>query len=248
MSSELQTAMRELRAERDTVAALSQQRRELVAGVSHDLRTPVAAIKAAIGVVLANEPANMPPTLHRLLGNIDLCADELARLIEDLLEIARLQAGRVELWRTQVDLRDAIARAVRPLEPLVEARQQHLELKLPESPVTVAVDVERLGRVVRNLVGNAQKYGRDGGRITVSLEALPGEVSLTVTDDGPGIAAADQERIFERFYRATGPGATGPAGSGLGLPIARALVELHGGRLSVASGPGGSTFKATLPC
>jgi DNA-binding NarL/FixJ family response regulator len=83
---------------------LERQRDELFASVSHDLRTPVAAIKAAIGVVLANEPPNMPPSLHRLLGNIELSADELGRLIEDLLEIARLQAGRVELWLTRVDL------------------------------------------------------------------------------------------------------------------------------------------------
>jgi signal transduction histidine kinase len=227
---------------------LERQRDEFFASVSHDLRTPVAAIKAAIGVVLANEPANMPPTLHRLLGNIDLSADELAQLIEDLLEIARLQAGRVELWRTRVDLRDAITRAVRPLEALVEARHQHLELNLPATPVTVAVDVERLGRVVRNLVGNAQKYGREGGRITVSLETHLGEACLIVADDGPGIPAAEQERMFDRFYRATGPGSDGPVGSGLGLPIARALVELHGGRLTVESAPGqGSAFKATLP-
>jgi signal transduction histidine kinase len=228
---------------------LERQRDEFFASVSHDLRTPVAAIKAAIGVVLANEPANMPATLHRLLGNIDQSADELARLIEDLLQIARLQAGRVELWRTAVDLRDAITRAVRPLEPLVEARHQHLELNLPAQEVRASVDVERFGRVVRNLVGNAQKYGREGGLITISLEAQPGEVCLIVTDDGPGIPAAEQERIFDRFYRSVGAGSDGPVGSGLGLPIARALVELHGGHLWVESTPGhGSAFKVTLPC
>jgi sigma-B regulation protein RsbU (phosphoserine phosphatase) len=227
---------------------LERQRDEFFASVSHDLRTPVAAIKAAIGVVLANEPADMPPTLHRLLGNIDLSADELARLIEDLLEIARLQAGRVELWRTKVDLRDAITRAVRPLEPLVEARQQHLDLHMPAEPVEVALDVERFGRVLRNLVANAQKYGREGGRITVGLERGSAEVCLTVSDDGPGIPLAEQERIFERFYRAAGPTWDSAPGSGLGLPIARALVELHGGRLWVESAPGrGSTFRATLP-
>ena len=89
-------------------AELERQRDEFFSSVSHDLRTPVAAIKAAIGVVLANEPPNMPPPLHRLLGNIDLAADELTKLIEDLLEIARLQSGRVELWRAPVDLRDVV--------------------------------------------------------------------------------------------------------------------------------------------
>jgi phosphoserine phosphatase RsbU/P len=228
---------------------LERQRDEFFSSVSHDLRTPVASIKAAIGVVLANEPPNMPPSLHRLLGNIDLAADELAGLIEDLLEIARLQAGRVELWRSELDLRDLVTRAARSIEPLAQARQQHLELDLPEKPVWAAVDAERLGRVLRNLLGNAQKYGRDGGQIVVKLESADAErVSVAVSDDGPGIPESEQERIFERFYRTSAPRADGPVGSGLGLPIARALVELHGGRLTVDSAPGhGSTFRIHLP-
>ena len=225
---------------------LERQRDEFFSSVSHDLRMPVAAIKAAIGVVLANEPAGTSPALHRLLGNIDLAADELARLIDDLLEIARLQAGRVELWRSEVDVRDVVTRAARAVESLVQARGQQLELRLPREPVRASVDAERLGRVLRNLIGNAQKYGREHGRIAVAVEQRPGEVRLAVADDGQGIPAAEQERIFERFYRAGG--GNGQPGSGLGLPIARALVELHGGRLWVESAPRqGSTFYVSLP-
>src|SRR5919202_1482880 len=193
------------------------------------------------------EPPGTSPALHRLLGNIDLAADELASLIDDLLEIARLQAGRVELWRTEMDLADLVRRAVRPLEALVAARSQRLELALPVDPVMASVDGERFARVVRNLVGNAQKYGREGGRIRVSLEREAGSVCLAVADDGPGIPLDEQARIFERFYRARGADAAGPLGSGLGLPIARALVELHGGELSVDSAEGhGSTFRVRL--
>jgi signal transduction histidine kinase len=132
------------------------------------------------------------------------------------------------------------------MEPLVQARHQQLEVCVPETPVRVSVDVERLGRVLRNLLGNANKYGPDGGRVAVSLESEPGGVHLTVADDGPGIPAALHERIFERFYRASG--GSSQMGSGLGLPIARALVELHGGRVWVDSQPGqGSTFHVRLP-
>jgi hypothetical protein len=152
----------------------------------------VAAIKAAIGVVLANEPPNMPLALHRLLGNVDLAADELAALIDDLLEIARLQAGRVELWRTAVDLRDLVTRAVRANEPLLNVRQQRAEVFLPEGPVTAPVDAERLGRVLRSLLGNAQKYGRQGGAVGVRLERCADQVCLSVADDGPGIPPEDQ--------------------------------------------------------
>jgi signal transduction histidine kinase len=224
---------------------LERQRDEFFSSVSHDLRTPVAAIKAAIGVVLANMPPEMPPPLQRLLGNVDLAADELTSLIEDLLEMARLQSGRVELWRTSVDLWDVIARAARALEPLIETRGQRLVFSPPAKPVRASVDAERLGRVLRNLLGNAQKYGRENGTISVVLERGATDVCISVADDGPGIPIDDQERIFERFYRVHG---TGSAGTGLGLAIARGLVELHGGRLSVESTPGrGSTFRVALP-
>ena len=226
-------------------ADLERQRDEFFSSVSHDLRTPVAAIKAAIGVVLANETQNMPAALHRLLGNIDLAADELAKLIEDLLEMARLQAGKVDLWRSRVDLRDVVRRAVRALEPLIEARRQKLVVSQPLEPVIVDVDAERLGRVLHNLLGNAQKYGRDNGTISITEEERHAEVRISVADDGPGIAPQDQEHVFERFYRVGGSTA---AGSGLGLAIARGLVELHGGRLQVESTPGeGSTFRISLP-
>ena len=149
---------------------LERQRDEFFASVSHDLRTPVAAIKAAIGVVLANLPGEFPVPLQRLLGNVDLAADELTGLIEDLLEMARLQSGRVELWRSSVDVRDIVARAARALEPLIQARGQQLVFVPPPEPVIASVDAERLGRVLRNLLGNAQKYGREHGTISVAVE------------------------------------------------------------------------------
>lgn len=224
---------------------LERQRDEFFASVSHDLRTPVAAIKAAIGVVLANMPVDLTPRLRRMLDNVDLAADELTSLIEDLLEMARLQSGRVELWRTSVDLGDVIVRAARAVEPLMQVRGQRWEFSPPADPMIASVDAERLGRVLRNLLDNAQKHGRERGTISVALHRDVNEVCISVTDDGPGIAPDEQERIFERFYRVR---ASGSAGSGLGLAIAQGLVELHGGRLRVASSPGrGSTFRVTLP-
>jgi phosphoserine phosphatase RsbU/P len=224
---------------------LERQRDEFFASISHDLRTPIAAIKSAIGVVLADMPPGMPARLQRLLGNVDLAADEMTVLIEDLLEIARLQSGRVELWRSSVDVCDVVVRAARAVEPLTQARGQSVRFSFPVRPVAASVDAERLGRVLRNLLGNAQKYGRENGAIVAGVARAPGEIHIDVTDDGPGIGPADQERIFDRFYRAD---SSGSAGSGLGLAIARGLVELHGGRLSVESTPGqGSTFRIALP-
>ena len=226
---------------------LEHQRDEFFSSVSHDLRTPLAAIKATIGVVLANEPANMPPGLHRLLGNIDLAADEMTQLIEDLLEVARLQSGRVELWRSHLDVREVVQRAVRAVEPLIVQRSQTLDVQVPDAAVMADVDAERLGRVLSNLLGNAQKYAPEHGHIAVRLNSAPRAVCIAVSDDGPGIPVEQQERIFERFYRGRGS-AGSVVGTGLGLAIARGLVELHGGTLSVESAPGaGSTFTVHLP-
>ena len=159
--------------------------------------------------------------------------------------MARIQAGRVELWRSSVDLREVVTRSVRAVEPLLQSNRQQLQVSVPDEPVVASVDVERVARVLRNLLGNANKYGREGGSIGVSLDQTPEEACLSVTDDGPGIAPDQQERIFERFYRV---GGAASSGTGLGLAIARGLVDLHGGRLWVESTPGqGSTFRVTLP-
>ena len=226
-------------------ADLERQRDEFFSSVSHDLRTPVAAIKAAIGVVLANEPQGTTPALHRLLGNIDLAADELAALIEDLLEVARLQSGRIELWRSHVDVRDIVNRAVRSLEPLSHTRGQRIIVISPNHPVLIDADSERLGRVLRNLIGNAQKFGAENGHIDVEIRDESEHARISVRDDGPGIPLDEQAHIFDRFYR--GGRAKAP-GTGLGLAIAKGLVELHGGRLTVESSPGqGSTFSILMP-
>jgi signal transduction histidine kinase len=226
---------------------LSRQRDEFFAGVSHDLRTPVAAIKASIEAVLANQPADLPKPLLRLLVNIDLAADGLSNLVEDLLELARLEAGRVDLRRVECDLREVAKRALAGVEPLAAQRNQHVELEAPE-PVLARVDPARLGRALTNLLANAQKYGRSEGVIRLTLERT-GEASLiSVGDDGPGIALDEQERIFERYYRSADGTTRARQGMGLGLPIARALVELHGGTLTVESTPGaGATFRIRLP-
>jgi PAS domain S-box-containing protein len=228
-------------------ARLEHERDQFFSSISHDLRTPLAAITASIGVVLANEPSGVSPALHRLLVNIDESADDMGRLVEDLLELTRIQAGRIELYREQTDLREVAMRAVRQIEPLTDARSQHVEVHLPPEPVHGWVDVERLGRVFLNLLGNANKYSHDHGTIHVRLEESPGEAVISVADDGPGIPQRDQARIFERFYRVDSViGDT--SGSGLGLPIARALVELHGGRIWLESAPGrGATFRVALP-
>ncbi len=211
--------------------------------MSHYLRTPLTAIKHSIEVVLVNEPRGMPEPLHELFVNIDQATARMTALVDDLLALTRLQAGKVRLRTAPCDLGELATRTARAIEPLVTARGQRLAVNLPKEPVLVHADADRLERALLNLLGNAHKYGRPEGTIRVEV----GHTFVSVSDDGPGIPEAEQSRIFERFYRSDNEATRQTPGSGLGLPIARALVELHGGRVSVESAPGrGATFRVTL--
>ncbi len=226
---------------------LDRQKDEFLAGVSHDLKTPLTAIKSSVGIVLANEPPGMPEPLHRMLVNVDVASDRMAAMVEDLLEMARLQSGRIELRLHSCRLNDLAMRAVAAIQPLAASREQRVEIDLPPDPIQAQVDEGRLERALNNLLGNAQRYGQRGGVIRLTLRLRSDEAIFAVTDDGPGIPEAEQQRIFDRFYRLES-GVNGWGGTGLGLPIARAMAELHGGRLWVESRPGsGSTFWLAIP-
>jgi signal transduction histidine kinase len=252
LAAEVATRNRELsaanQAERQARAEADKLKDEFFANLSHDLRTPVAAIKASIGVVLANEPPGIPEPLHRMLTNIDVAADRMGRLVGDLLELTRLKAGRVQPQLGRSDLRALALRSARAVDALLQTRGQYLELQAPTHPVWAWADAERLERALLNLLSNAYKYGRAGGTVRLTLEARPSEVVLAVTDDGPGISEAEQNRIFERYYRPQTEVTERTQGSGLGLAIARAMVELQGGRIWVESRPGdGTTFCIAVP-
>jgi PAS domain S-box-containing protein len=228
--------------------SLERQKDEFLANVSHDLRTPLTAIKASIGVVLANEPPATPPPVHRMLVNIELATDRMARLVADLLELTRLQAGRVQLRSIQCDLRDLATRSARAIEPLALAKGQRIRYELPREACLALVDPDRIERTLLNLIANAQRFGAAGGTIEVRVENRHQEIVVSVTDDGPGIPEDEHLRIFDRYYRSETEAAQRNQGSGLGLPIARAMVELHGGRIWVESTPGaGATFRIAVP-
>ncbi len=226
---------------------LERQKDDFLAAVSHDLRTPLTSIKYSVGVVLANQSRDLKPPMRRMLTNIDLAADKMTSQVNDLLELARLQAGKVELHLSLCDIRHLAQTAAAAIEPLTSSRHQSIRTELPDEPCWVLADEARLERAVTNLLTNAHLYGRDGGTILLRLISSHDEVRLGVSDEGPGIPKAEQERIFDRFYRLGRPDSCA-GGSGLGLPIARAMVELHGGAISVESELGaGSTFWIKLP-
>jgi signal transduction histidine kinase len=169
-------------------------------------------------------------------------------MVIDLLDLARLQSGRVKLSVRQIDLAEVAAEAIATIRPLCDEKGQTVRLVAPKRSLAVHADRQRLGQVLLNLLSNAHKYTPAGGEITVRLRRRGPEAVVAVEDNGPGISLEEQERIFERFYRPENGSTQANVGTGLGLPIAKALIELHGGRIWLQSEPGqGSAFFVAVP-
>jgi signal transduction histidine kinase len=235
--------------EREQLKELERLKSQFLSLVSHELRTPLSSIKASAEVLLSTAPEDAPEAQIRLLRNIDRSSDRLGALITDLLDLTRLEGGRLELHRERIDLRSVAEEALATVRPLADGRRQQLTTSFDSLPCEVDGDRRRLEQVALNLLTNAVKYGRIGGRIWLMVHRAPGgAVRLEVRDDGPGIRESDQRLVFERFYRPDTDETRRAPGTGLGLPIARALTELHGGRIELRSEAGrGSTFVVTLP-
>ncbi|HET6262696.1 MAG TPA: HAMP domain-containing sensor histidine kinase, partial [Chloroflexia bacterium] len=243
-------------------AARSEERerleRDLLSMVSHELRTPLTAIKTSVGALTEADagPASQEGmTRTRLLHNIERSTDRLTNLVAELLDSARLRAGRVSLKLQQLNLGEVIVDLAPQVRPLLDARGQRLTLDLPMpgsgrwAKLIVSGDRRRLEQVLLNLLANANKYGPHGGTITVGATPRDGHVKVFVRDEGPGIEPHEQDRIFEKFYQGQGQeyaAEARPESLGLGLAIARSIVELHGGQIGVRSSAHGSTFYFTL--
>ncbi|HVH11889.1 MAG TPA: GAF domain-containing sensor histidine kinase [Longimicrobium sp.] len=221
-------------------------REGVLAVVSHDLRNALASILLNTSTVLElAAPGVLDPWVADSLRQTTALVEQSNRLIEDLLDVSRVANGGITLLRAPHDLRDLAARAERMLRPLAEDRGLGLTVSLPAVPVPVNADGDRVLQVLSNLVGNALKFTPAGGRVDVEVEAQNGVARVTVRDTGIGIAAAELEHVFDPFRQL---GDADRRGVGLGLPIARGIVEAHGGRIWLESAPGeGTTFTFTLP-
>lgn len=235
--------------EREQLKELERLKSQFLSLVSHELRTPLSSIKASAEVLISTAPDDASEAQVRLLRNIDRSSDRLGALITDLLDLTRLEGGRLELRRERLDLREVAEEALATVRPLADGRRQKVAVDLDERPCPIDGDRRRLEQIALNLLTNAVKYGRIGGRIWLSVRRSPdGAIRLEVRDDGPGIRETDQRLVFERFYRPDTDETRGAPGTGLGLPIARALAELHGGHIELLSESGrGASFVVSLP-
>ncbi|MFC4908558.1 sensor histidine kinase [Actinomadura gamaensis] len=244
LSRELEAARARLAAAHEREQALEASRRELVAWVSHDLRTPLAGLRA-MAEALEDGVVDDPETVHRYHGRMRVEVERLAEMVDDLFELSRIHAGALRLSRERVGLADLVAEAVAGAEPLASAKGVRLRGEVYTGG-PVQVDASELGRALRNLVVNAIRHTPGDGAIEISAELVAGEARVTVADACGGIPAEDLPRVFDVAFR--GETARTPGGgAGLGLAIARGIVEAHSGRIGVTNMGPGCRFEVSLP-
>ncbi|CAA9572760.1 MAG: hypothetical protein AVDCRST_MAG88-2507 [uncultured Thermomicrobiales bacterium] len=225
---------------------IERARRDLIAAVSHDLRTPLASLQVLVEA-LNDGVVDDPQGVRRYLALMEGEVGRLNALIDDLFELARLESGALQLDRLPSPVQDLISETLERMGAQAGQKGLHLGGEVVGDPPPVLVDGQQVTRVLLNLVQNAIRHTPADGSVTVRAEPAGGEVRLEVRDTGEGIPADQLPRVFERFYRGD-PARSREAGGGLGLAIARGIVEAHGGRIWVESEPGrGSRFTFTLP-
>jgi PAS domain S-box-containing protein len=232
-----------------TERALAREARrkdEFIAMLAHELRNPLAPIRNAVSILQLRP--NPDEELRQVGSLIDRQVVQLSRLVDDLLDVSRITFGKINLQRAPLDLRDVVRDAVATSQPLIVAKEHLLNVELGDEPVWVDGDAVRLAQVVANLLNNAARYTPAGGEISVDVAAAGAEARIAVEDNGIGIDPAELEAVFEPFAQLQRKESGSTGGIGIGLALARALVGLHGGRVSAQSaGPGtGSRFVVCL--
>jgi two-component system sensor histidine kinase KdpD len=241
--------LRQEATEAEVLRQTDEARQALLASVSHDLRTPLASIKASAGSLLQGDVTWPEEERRAFAAAIVQEADRLNRLVGNLLDMSRIEAGAIRPDREWYPVEALVDDVVGRLRPL--AARHQIVVDVPDTLPPAPIDYVQIGQVLTNLVENAIKYTPPGSTIAIAARAEDDSLRLSVEDDGPGIPAAALPRIFDKFYRVTGGDTGRTAGTGLGLAVARGLVEAHGGAIRVQSQPPGkargTVFVVTLP-
>jgi signal transduction histidine kinase len=247
-SQELERATAELREANERLTELDRLKDDFVSTVSHELRTPLTSIRA-FSEILHDNPALDVAERTRFLNIVIKETERLTRLINQILDVSKLESGRAEWHESLIDLRDVVEDTIAATSQLFRERDVRLVRHLPEDAPRVVADLDRIVQVVVNLLSNAVKFIEPGrGLVEITLSEERGFVRVDVRDNGPGVHPAEQEVIFDKFRQAGDPLTGKPQGSGLGLHISRRIVEHFGGRMWVSSRPGeGACFSFTLP-
>ena len=228
--------------ERDTA---ERARRDLIAAVSHDLRTPLTSLRLLADAV--EDEVVDPETRRRYLERMSVHINSLSALIEDLFELSRLEAGEIQWSLQRVHLDELVAETVDAMRAEAEAKHVRVEARVPAGVAAARGNPEKLQRVLFNLVQNAIRHTPADGSVTVTATSNGSTVEVEVADTGDGIDPGDRDRVFEPFFRGSNGSSRSGDGTGLGLTICRAIVEAHGGRIEVAGLPPGARLRFSLP-
>jgi signal transduction histidine kinase len=238
---------RELEAKSRELEAASHHKSLFLANMSHELRTPMNAIIGYTELIADGIYGTVPAPMQEVLTRVDASGRHLLGLINDVLDLSKIEAGQLTLTLAEYSMKEVIEAVLAAAEPLAAEKRLKLVVDLPPDLPTGRADQRRLAQVLLNLVGNAIKF-TDEGHVALRVGAAAGVFAIAVSDTGPGIPEADHERIFEEFQQADTSRTRPKGGTGLGLAIARRIVTMHGGRIWVESTPGaGATFRITMP-
>jgi signal transduction histidine kinase len=233
--------------------AANQAKTEFMSVASHELKIPMTSIKGYAKLLTLGAGGDLNEQQRGFLEIISSNVDRMDRLVSDLLDVSRIEAGRLRVEMGRVDLHEAIDTVIQSVKAQVEAKQLVLDVDIPASLPPVRGDNERIIQILTNLVSNAYKYTPKGGQIYVGINgqtdtAPPDRLTVSIRDTGVGISLEDQEMLFTKFFRADDPHVRDVPGTGLGLSITKSLVEMHGGEIWFHSEPDrGTTFIFTLP-
>jgi two-component system sensor histidine kinase KdpD len=233
-------------AEVEILRELDRLRSELVANVSHEFRTPLGLIKIFCTTLLREDVEFDRETQREFLSHLDEETDKLERIVDNLLDLAQMEDGRLRLDKRPTDVGQLVRKVMGAME--IQLTQHRFVYDFPAESLVAAVDAKRVEEVLRNLLSNAIKYSPEGGTITVQGRGDKRQLLIWVRDQGMGIPSKDLERVFERFYRVENEITQSVRGAGLGLAVCRGIIEAHGGRMWAESTLGvGSTFYFSLP-
>jgi signal transduction histidine kinase len=232
--AEAESIQRVLAEQNERLRELDRMKDEFVSLVSHELRTPLTSIRGYIAL-LAGESRNLTPKQQRFLTVVDRNSQRLLELVGDLLFLAKIDAGKFTIELDEIDLAQVVEESIEACRPIADARQIEVVASMASLPLPLLGDRARLGQVLDNLLSNALKFTAAGGRVDVRLSTSDGHAVLEVEDTGLGISAEEQPLLFERFFRSSRATEKAIPGTGLGLAITKAIVDRHGGRITLVS-------------
>jgi signal transduction histidine kinase len=244
----IRVQLADLKATNEDLKRLNQIRTEFTSIVSHELRTPLNAIREGVSLVVEGIDGPVNKAQSETLEIVRRNVDRLARLISNVLDFARLDTGKMKMIFRETDLHALLKEVARFLRPAADKKSISLTLTLPKANFRAFCDPDRIKEVVINLVDNAMKFSRDGGRITIILQRSGQEARIDVTDSGPGIPKQDQKKIFEIFEQGSVGRILGSGGAGIGLAVCKLILDQHHGRISLKrSSRRGARFTVVWP-